>query len=330
MAKNYDYEKIRQKSLQAPRLTTLWQHFEEIAEGNIQKVDVPLMVAPEFLMRDVETAGYFELLKSNISTFGKHFSGSIPLALEEACRMGLAVCRYAQQRVTKDNPFFAYYETSSTGKDGRTIAEYTSGLVRTLTDSPSKVNERNFYAALRNDFSKFHLGPFVDISPELLATHPDWDYFRNGFDMIHESTTFQFYGPEREEQMAYLIRVLKPDGIIVFEEKFNHPDPTEYQRREQVKDQLHKTKYFSAEAIGWKKSNMLATMENGQVDLDTFFKAAKAHFTFAYISWNSTNFYHIACSNNYESLQQYITCLGEPFMPAPFKCDENVPRFIKL
>ena len=72
---------------------------------------------------------------------------------------------------------------------------------RALADSPSKINEINFHRLCRHDYSKFHLGSFIDLTPEYIASQPEFYIFRDGFDIIHENMMFQFYGPEREEQV---------------------------------------------------------------------------------------------------------------------------------
>lgn len=325
--KNYNYQQIRELCLQGPRLTTLLNHFETIAEGAKQFPSNPILGSSDFLSQDAELKSYHDLLQQNIGTFTKHFCASVPYALEERCRMGFAICKLAKILRENSSDYFTYYETSSTdGTDARTMAEYSGGLIRTLTDSPNRANERNFKQLSRHNYSKFHLGSFVDITDEFIKSQPELHLFQNKFDVIHENATFQFYGPEREEQIAYLCRMLKKDGLMLFLEKLDRSDVMEYKKREDIKDKYFKSKYFSDREIKWKRSNMLEEMEKGQVTLDVLVKAINAHFKYIYLVWNSTNFYKLVASNNESSIETFVSLLVPQYVLKPFCFEEVVPR----
>ena len=324
---NYNYQQIRELCLQGPRVTTLFNHFETIAAGFKQFPINAILGSPDFLSQDADLKSYHDLLQQNIGTFTKHFCASVPYALEERCRMGLAIFKFAQYLRENSNDYFTYYETSSTdGTDARTMAEYSGGLIRTLTDSPNRANKRNFKQLSRHNYSQFHLGPFVDITPEFITSQPELHFFHNKFDLIHENATFQFYGSEREKQIAYLCRVLKKDGLMLFLEKLNQSDLMDYKQREYIKDKYYKSKYFSDAEIKWKYSNMLEEMEKGQVTLDELIEAIKVHFKYIYLTWNSTNFYKLAASNHESSIEKFVSFLVPQYVPQPFGFEEVIPR----
>ncbi|MFM5946468.1 MAG: hypothetical protein ACKO9G_24440, partial [Dolichospermum sp.] len=102
--------------------------------------------------------------------------------------------------------------------------------------------------------------------------------FTDGFDVVYENATFQFYDKDRFEQIAHLKEVMKDDGILICLEKLHQIDTVEYEKREQVKDEKYKSLYFSANEIMWKRTVVLAGMQELQVDYETLISALKQHF----------------------------------------------------
>ena len=322
---SFDYAQIRASLLKGPRLTSLLPHFENIAAGRAQAPHQDVVAAPDFLSRQSsEYQQYHQIFQRNIGQFYKHLCASIPFFVEEQCRVGLALHQLAQQQAKNKPAPFTYYETSSAdGTNARTLAEYAQGLVRTLTDSPNLANRDNFHRLCQHDYSDIYLGSFADITPEYLASRTDRPYFKPGFDAIYENTTFQMYGSQRKEQIAHVKRVLKADGILILCEKMMHPSRQEYQRREDIKNNLFKAHYFTPDEITQKRSQILEEMEQCQVVLEELTAALKYHFNHAYMIWNSTNFYDIVASDNHANLHAFLSFLGEGYMPEPFLCEEN-------
>ena len=320
-----DYQQVRDMWL-SPHIKQLYNHFDEIAKGVNQVPKQPVFGNPDYLSQDSELASYHNLLKQNMGTFAQHTCTSIPFILEKRCRMGLTLCRFAKTK-QENQDYVTFYELGSPdGAEARTMAEYSGGLIRTLTDSPSRMNEIAFYHLSRHNYSKFNFGPYIEITPELLASNQDFKLFNSGFDIIHTNLMFQFVSSEREKQIGYVFRVLKKDGLMIFTEKINHADPEEYKKREAIKDELFKSKYFSHEEIEWKNSSILKDMANGQVDLETLIKAIRKYFKYVYLTWNSTNFYEFIASNDETSIAQYLSQLIPPYIPQPFCFEEKIPR----
>jgi hypothetical protein len=307
-------------------MTSLLQHFEDIAAGNKQIPKRPVVGNLDFLSQSHDLWLFHDLLQKNMGTFYPHYCASIPFILEELCCLGTAICRLAQHRIKDKSDGFTYYEVSAAdGTNGRTIAEHSRGLIKTLSDSPNRHNEIDFYKFSRHNYSKFYLGSFVDITPEYLASQSDLHHFKDGFDFIFEQMAFQFYGPERKEQIGYVARLLKEDGLMCFLQKLNQPDVIEYKKREMLKDVQYKSQYFSHEEIEWKRLSMLEDMEQGQVDFDTLVNAIKQYFKYIYLIWNSANFYGFVASNNQSNINKFIELLPTPYIPASFCFEKCLP-----
>ena len=319
MNSDYDYEEIRRKALQGPRVNSLIQRFENIADGTAQVPGSDPAASAEFLSEDPEYRAYHNIFQRNIGTFYRHGCASIPFLIEENIRVGIALSRWAKLRHEHEEPPLTFYETSSAdGSNARTLSEYSEGLIRTLTDSPNEANRMEFERLCTNEYSAFHKGPFVDITPEFLSTQHKYPYLGNKFDVIWENTTFQMYGSNRIEQIAYVRRVLHEDGLMLFLEKMNHANTEEYRKREQIKDTEFKSRYFSPDELEAKKTGILAEMEKGQVTLQEFIVALKRHFKVAYLIWNSANFYEIAASNSEQTVRTFLDLLPEPSVPKNF------------
>lgn len=313
----YDFGAIKKKALKGPRVNGLLPSFEAIARGDAMVPVRPVVASAEFLASSPEYQEYHLVFQRNFGTFIRHLCASIPYSLEEFVRVGSALTHYLKERGATASSPMSFYETSSAdGSVGRTLAEFNQGTLLTLTDSPNFANKLQFEKLCRHDFSAFHLGPFVDITPELLSKQ--YQRFASGIDVIWENTTFQMYGTYRDEQVAYVKRILKEGGLMIFFEKMNQPSPHEYWRREAIKDDVFKTYYFSAEDIVAKRVEIVSEMGEGQVTLDDFTSVLKQHFTCAELIWNSGNFYEIVASDSSENLECFLKYLKEPFVPAQF------------
>lgn len=189
------------------------------------------------------------------------------------------------------------------GTQARTIANLAGPSIRTLTCSPNHANEAYFKRFAQSEISHYAQCSLFDVSAPVAG-------FEGGFDLIYETAALQFYGPERQQQLAHVVSHLAPDGVAIFLEKMNQEDPEEYQRREKAKDTLFKTRYFSIEEIEWKTRNFLHDMVHGQVTVPQFARAAVNHFAHIRVIWHSTNFYEIAASNDLAALDDFCNRLG--------------------
>ena len=65
---------------------------------------------------------------------------------------------------------------------------------------------------------------------------------------------------------------------MIFLEKLNHQNRREYKRREDIKDVLYKSIYFTTVQQQEKRRYFLNEMENGQIDLTSLLMAIKVIF----------------------------------------------------
>ncbi|MCC3770519.1 hypothetical protein [Streptomyces sp. UNOC14_S4] len=321
---------VRERTLRHRRESPLFEHLHRIAGGVDQLPIARVAADEEFLSGSDDLTRYHEIFQRNMGTFYEHFAASIPFILEEQCRIGVGMHRLAQQLTQGEEAYLAFRETSvGDGTNGRTMAEFSEGLIRTLSCSSSIHNKTSFDRLCSHDCSRFHQGSFVEVTPEYIASRPDLHCFRDGFDVIYENVTFQFYGPERADLIGYVSRQLKPEGVMIFMEKLRQPDPQEYLARERIKDELFKSRYFRAGEISAKRVNMLVDMERGQVDFALLVDAIEQHFEHAYLIWNSTNFYEFAASNSAAGMARFLSVLDPVHVPAEFRFERDLPRAVQ-
>jgi hypothetical protein len=294
------------------RINELAGFFAATAAGRsgmpIQKpvIDTRLF-PPDALLRDLIC-----LHATRQGHFDRHYHSSIPYRLEEECRIAYAVLKYARHY---SEPFFLYSLGTAEGTMARTLSELSYGQVRTLSSSPNAENYRCFTAYGKSPNAEFFLGPFHHLTKEVLGADQRLSKFRSGFDLILEDTTFQMYSPNRSKQIEFVAQHLKGDGIFAFVEKFRAAEKSDYMRREYQKDYGFKARYFLAEEIEKKKTDVLETMFNNEVTLANMFSAIGEHFNHCVVTWNSGIFYTLAASNSKHNLDLYVSQMTTPAIP---------------
>ncbi|QXZ82295.1 class I SAM-dependent methyltransferase (plasmid) [Rhizobium sp. L51/94] len=300
---------------QAPRLNGLARFFNETAAGaNGMPVrrpvaDVRLLPNDPLLHRIVE------LHSRRQGFFDKHYHGSIPYRLEEECRMAYALLRYSQSSST-DVLFYSL--GTAEGTMARVLAELSGGKIRSLSCSPSEDNYKCFMAFGEPPHAKFFLGPFHRLSKDYLRSEGHLEDFVDGFDFILEDTTFQMYSPNRKQQVEFVAHHLKPNGILLFLEKFRATDPKDYAAREAQKDFGFKAQYFGPEEIARKAKTVLNTMHRNEVSLPEMARAIYPQFKHCIVTWNCGNFYGLAASNSAENLSRYLGLMSDPAIPIEY------------
>lgn len=299
-------------------------HFDDLASGRTQVPRRPVR------SRIAETAPgaahllHHDLMVANAGPLFSHFLASVPEVLEELCRVGQALVADAARRAEQGLGPLCYYEADAfDGTQARTIAAAAApGQVLTLTNSPNPANAPHFERAADRRHSHFHAGSLWDISPAWLqGRRQEMPAFTEGFDVIQEMVAFQFYDARRDEQIAHVAQVLKPGGLALFLEKVRAEDDAAYQVREEVKDELHKAYYFTAEEIAWKRQQMLELMERGQVTREALEAALLRRFNHVYRIWNSGNFFHYAASNSLNLMTEFVRLLGPTWQSRVFAFD---------
>ena len=167
--KRINFERIQKKIESGPRVTTLLNHFEKIANGTTHKQKSYVVATQAFLDIDPEYSNFYSIYEKRLGVFNKHGIASMPYVMEECIRMAVTLNRYASyKKKSASNPLTFYGTSTADATLARTLAEYSQGKVVTLTDSPNPANETEFHRLLNHNYSFFHLGPFSDINARLL------------------------------------------------------------------------------------------------------------------------------------------------------------------
>ncbi|MEN0117788.1 MAG: class I SAM-dependent methyltransferase [Agrobacterium cavarae] len=322
-----DFTHFHEECERGARLNKLSDFFSSTAAG---RAGVPIRRPSldfRLLERNLETERFAALHATRQGPFDQHYLSSIPYRYEEEIRLGMAILRYSS---ACQPPITLYSLGTAEGTMARTISELADGQVLSLSCSPTIENQENFYAWGVPKHAQFFLGPFNHISPESLSQTPGLQDFASGFDIIFEDTTFQMYSPNRQQQIAFVQRNLRAKGLMIFLEKFRSLDAEEYQRRELQKDHGFKARYFSDAEIKHKKRNVLESMNLNEVTLDEMRAALREVFPYAYIIWNSGNFYSIAASTSLRNLNLFVSCLGSAAIPSEYTYGEVPTPFLPL
>ncbi|KMT55186.1 hypothetical protein [Pseudomonas fildesensis] len=306
------------RDLQQSAMLKLAGHFHSLATGASQVPSQSLDSHLRSEINDPNVLDYHDRLIEGSGPLFSHFLASVPYILEELSRVGVAMTRMAQVNTGETGRTFSLFEVDAfDGSNGRAIAGHSQGLIRSFTSSPNRANQIAFERHADPTLSWFYPQSVFRVTPALLQA-PEYDCFSKGFDFIYEMAAFQFYTRDRNGQISHIKQFLKPDGLVFFLEKFNHPDPKEYLRREKIKDEQFKTRYFSEEEIRWKRQQMLEQMQNGQVTLDELVCALSAHFTCVHLLWSSSNFCEFVASNDPHQVTRFLDLLGPVVQPSSF------------
>ncbi|WP_142781654.1 class I SAM-dependent methyltransferase [Agrobacterium sp. T29] len=298
-----------------PRLNQLAKFFSETAAGDSGIPRRKPVVDTRLLPNDVLMRQFIELHARRQGNFDQHYHSSIPYRLEEECRMAYTILRYSRSSLES---LSLYSLGTAEGTMARTLSELSGGKIQSLSCSPNEENHKCFMAFGDPPHASFFLGPFHRLSKEYLRADAKLARFSGGFDFIFEDTTFQMYSANREMQIEFIAQHLKPDGIMLFLEKFRSADENDYVAREAQKDFGFKTHYFGTDEIVRKKDAVLNTMHDCEVTLQAMAAAIYNQFRHCVVTWNSGNFYELAASNSTENLQKYVSLLPEPAIPVEY------------
>ncbi|WP_434600731.1 class I SAM-dependent methyltransferase [Pseudomonas sp. Z4-7] len=306
------------RDLQKSAMLKLAGHFHSLATGASQ---VPMQSLGSHLRGEIQdplVLDYHDRLIEGAGPLFSHFLASVPYILEELSRIGAALTRLAEANIRETGQTFSLFEVDAfDGSNGRAVAGHSNGLIRSFTSSPNRANQVAFDRYADPALSRFYPQSVFKVTPDLLQ-QPEYRLFSQGFDFIYEMAAFQFYSRDRDRQIAHIQQFLKPGGLVFFLEKLNHPDPEEYLRRERVKDEQFKTRYFSEEEIHWKRQQMLEQMQNGQVTFEELAGALCARFKCVHLLWNSSNFCEFVASDDPQQIERLVRLLGPVVQPADF------------
>ncbi|GLU27578.1 class I SAM-dependent methyltransferase [Brucella sp. NBRC 12950] len=309
---------------QAPRLNTFACFFNNTATGI---AGAPGLMKPSpdkgLLQYDIDSLVFWDSHRQLWGHFDSHYFASIPFRVEEECRLGSAILAYALEAWARTRRGATVYTLGAgEGTFARTLAKLGDGRLNTLCCSPTAGNRESFYANRGSSNAHFYYGPFFDLTEESYWSNVDLHPFRDGFDVLLEDTTFQMYGADRDNQLAFVVPRIRENGLFIQIQKLSHSKREEYDRREHQKDEEFKSRFFTRTQIASKKSEILKTMSNYEVGLEETIAALRQNFRFSVVTWNSGNFYTIVSSNSERSLKDFVNGMIRPAIPAEFSYEQ--------
>lgn len=303
----------------APRLNEFSAFFSSTAAGHSGMPVCEPIFDRRLLPNDLVARQFMHLHELRRGPFDRHYLSSIPYRLEEECRIGRAILKYAKKKVLR-----VYSLGTAEATMARTISELANGRIETLSCSPNVENLRSFYAYGVPPYATFFHGPFHHLTAERMKSESHLRQFADGFDLIFEDTTFQMYSRNRHDQIRFVSQHLKPDGLFMCVEKFKATTESEYALRERQKDFGFKARFFSMADIEAKKETILDLMDRNEVTLQEFTHTLVGLFSHSVVTWNSGNFYTVLASNNRANLDRFVSGLSEPAIPAEYVY-ESIP-----
>lgn len=322
-----NFDDFIQRNKQGPRLTVLSGFFQGVTRGDSGMPDRDVKADRSLFFGDKLTEQFCDEYERRICSFSRHFLPSIPFMLESECRLGAALIEFGKAVAQPEKRLTMYNISNAEGTFARTLADFPGSRFSTLTGAIEPSNETAFYHLGTPAHAHFLLGSFLDNTPDKIRSETRLAEFHEGFDFIFEHECFQMFSSERVQQFAFVLRMLKEDGVMILSEKLNQEDPAEFQRREDKKDWGFKARYFSKQDIEKKRSGVVDHMVAGQLTMKQLQQALGQFFEHAVVFGNSTNFYHIVASNNESRIRLLLENMLPPCMEPDF-CFEVLPMVL--
>lgn len=319
-----DFDDFIQRNKHGPRLTVLSGFFQGVTRGESGMPDRDVKADRRLFFGDKLTEQFCDEYERRICSFSRHFLPSIPFMLENECRLGAALIEFGKAVAQPGERLKMYNISNAEGTFARTLADFPGSRFSTLTGAIEPSNEKAFYHLGTPAHAHFLLGSFLDNTPEKIRSETRLVEYHDGFDFIFEHECFQMFSNERAQQFAFVLRMLKEDGMMILSEKLNQEDFAEFQRREDKKDWDFKARYFSKQDIEEKRRGVVDHMIAGQLTMKALQQALAQFFEHAVVFGNSTNFYHIVASNNESRIRLLLENMLPPCMEPEF-CFETLP-----
>jgi hypothetical protein len=241
--------------------------------------------------------------------FDEHIATSIPMFRDTQVKKGAAIVATVGQGTMIDIG-------GSEGGFAKAVTQTSNGAIKTINLEPQE------------DMVKAHNrtaveGAIVVSQPFLTPFDERAPYKPNKkVEAVHESMVFQFIAQERE---AFVKEVkdtyLTEDGIFITEEKFQ-TNEADYKKNEDIKNTLHKSKYYTQEQLDMKAEGVLVGMKKNQAYLTDYVKILKDNFKYVQIYWSSGNFKGIIATDSKEKFDTFMAAIGDT--SSEFSTNERV------
>lgn len=189
----------------------------------------------------------------------------------------------------------------STGLFGANlIRKGYNGVYFNLDGSPEmcKISEE-FSAKFSNHFTikAGFMASWKDESGEFIPEYDSEERVKGILDIVTEILGFQFFTKDRLPQVLRVKNMLSPKGIAIFVEKFSNHNADIWERNEELKDKLWKSKFFTPEEIAAKKKNVLQDMGEYCYEYGEFAELLNDNFAHVVKIYHAGNFAGYACSD---------------------------------
>lgn len=129
-------------------------------------------------------------------------------------------------------------------------------------------------------------------------------------DVVHESMVFQFISPERKQFIGEIKKnYIKPDGIVLLEEKVLPASEAQWIQNEKLKDS-YKLQYYPQEAITAKAEQVLVGMKANQTAEADLVSNLKANFKYVSPYWDAGNFKGYIATDSKAKHDEFLNKLG--------------------
>lgn len=198
----------------------------------------------------------------------------------------------------------------------------------------------------------------VDVNPDMMAAHKaapveGADFAQSSFlqpytegnvtypkyepsekaDVVHESMGFQFMSPQRTEQIAEAKRYMKPNGVLIVEEKVGTP---EWDVNEKKKDEEFKSRYYTKEQIEEKNKAVRVSdfdsnegMAGNMVTEDILLGQLGKNFRYVSQYWDAGNFKGYIASNDKTRIDSFMKSIGSTNTEFSNRTDAELKTNIK-
>jgi tRNA (cmo5U34)-methyltransferase len=283
------------------------EFFSSVTKGKFGKSNVSFQSLLDLSGQD----SFVSELSKHSGDFDEHISKSIPGYKDTQIRKGAALVE-AFPEGAKILDIGA-----SEGSLMKTVSSLSDGKIETVSLDPNPDMAEFFRTKSQVPGAVFEekafLKGFEDAGKTVEAYAPE-----DRFDAINESMVFQFISPEREAQIAEAKRLLKPEGVLMLEEKVKNPG---WQANEAKKDSEYKNRYFSTDElkekdrrIGFqqaKQETKAVGMVDNMVEQSALEGLLSENFKHVVQYWDSGNFKGYAASDSLPTLNKVVAGLGD-------------------
>lgn len=277
--------------------------FTAVVEGTDEKFKPKAPWSP--LMNYDEGQGTFkEQYDKFTGNFDQHIATSIPGFRDVQIKKGSAITNMLPKGG------LMYDIGGSEGGFVKTITQATKGKVKTINldvnESMQKAHESSPVEG-----SEFVNEAFLEAYEEDGKVYPRHKPKQKA-DVVHESMVFQFISPERKQFIEEIKNnYLKPDGVVILEEKVVPESEQEWMANEEAKDTKFKSKYYSNTELAQKKEQVLTGMKQNQTADADLQAELLNNFDHVYQYWDSGNFKGYIASNDKKKIDAFVKGLGD-------------------